>query len=157
MILLEINVIPELMRPAPEPKVLAWADGLDPEAVAITAMNEAEILHGLARLPAGRRQQQLQQNWEELAAELFAGRIWPFSSEAAHWYAELLRRRERLARPMATADAVIAATALAHGVPLATRNINDFVEIGLELINPWDLACATVTCTMAVDHLADQP
>ena len=140
MILLEINVITELMRPAPEPKVLAWADGFDPEAVAITAMNEAEILHGLARLPAGRRQQQLQQSWEVLAAELFAGRIWPFTSEAAHWYAELLRRRERLARPMATADAVIAATALAHGVPLATRNINDFVEIGLELINPWDLA-----------------
>jgi predicted nucleic acid-binding protein len=40
---------------------------------------------------------------------------------------------------MATADAVIAATALAHGVPLATRDINDFAEIGLELINPWDL------------------
>jgi predicted nucleic acid-binding protein len=107
--------------------------------VAITAMNEAEILHGLARLPAGRRQQQLQQSWDSLAAELFSGRIWPFSSDAAHWYAEVLRRRERLARPMATADAVIAATALAHGVPLATRDINDFAEIGLELINPWDL------------------
>jgi len=110
------------MRLAPEPGVLAWADGLDPGEVAITAMNEAEILHGLARLPAGRRQQQLQKSWDALAAELFSDRIWPFSSEAAHWYAEVLRRRELLARPMATADAVIAATALAHGVPLATRD-----------------------------------
>lgn len=142
MIVLDTNVISELMRLAPEPKVLAWADGLDPGAVAITAMNEAEILHGLARLPAGRRQQQLQESWDALAAELFSGRIWPFSSDAAHWYAEVLRRRERLARPMATADAVIAATALAHGVPLATRDSNDFAEIGLELINPWDLASA---------------
>ena len=55
MILLDTNVISELMRPHPEPRVLAWADGLDPKAVAITAMNEAEILHGLARLPDGRR------------------------------------------------------------------------------------------------------
>jgi predicted nucleic acid-binding protein len=106
VILLDTNVISELMRPQPEPRVLAWADGLDPEAVAITAMNEAEILHGLARLPDGRRKQQLQQSWDALAAELFAGRIWPFTSEAAHWYAELLWQRERLAQPMATADAV---------------------------------------------------
>ena len=137
MILLDTNVISELMRPKPDPGVLAWADGLDPEAV---AMNEAEILHGLARLPAGRRQVQLRQSWEALVSELFSGRIWSFSSEAAHWYAELLWQRERLARPMATADAVIAATALANGVPLATRDVHDFAEIGLALINPWDWA-----------------
>ena len=137
MIVLDTHVVSELMRPLPAPRVLAWADGLDPEAVAITAMNEAEILHGLARLPEGRRKLQLQQSWDALASELFAGRIWPFTSEAAHWYGELLRRRERLARPMATADAVIAATALAHGVPLATRYTADFAGIGLDMINPW--------------------
>jgi hypothetical protein len=53
--------------------------------VAITAMNEAEILHGLARLPAGQRQVQLRQSWEALVVELFRGRIWPTTSEAAHW------------------------------------------------------------------------
>jgi predicted nucleic acid-binding protein len=70
--------------------------------------------------------------------DVFSGRIRPFTSEAAHWYAQLLRRRERLGRSMATADAVIAATALAHGASLATRNVADFANIGLELINPWD-------------------
>ena len=138
MILLDTNVISELMRPQPEPRVLAWADGLDPEEVAITAMNEAEILHGLARLPDGRRKQALQQSWDVLMAELFIGRVWPFTSEAAHWYADLLCHRERLARPMATADAVIAAIALAQGVPLATRNVADFADLGLALINPWN-------------------
>jgi predicted nucleic acid-binding protein len=69
VILLDTKVISELMRPQPEPRVLAWADGLDPEAVAITAMNEAEILHGLARLPDGRRKQDLQQSWNALMAE----------------------------------------------------------------------------------------
>lgn len=139
MILLDTNVISELMRPQPEPRVLAWVDGLDPEAVVITAMNEAEILHGLARLPDGRRKQQLQQSWEAMKAELLTDRVLPFSSEAARWYAELLRRRERLGRAMATADAVIAATALAQGAALATRDVDDFAEIGLELINPWNL------------------
>ena len=137
MIVLDTNVISELMRPQPEARVLAWADGLDPEAVAITAMNEAEILHGLARLPNGRRKQALRQGWDGLMVELFAGRIWPFTSEAAHWYGEVLVRREQLARPMASADAVIAAIALTHGVPLATRNEADFADIGLVLINPW--------------------
>jgi predicted nucleic acid-binding protein len=138
VILLDTNVISELMRPQPEPRVLAWADGLDPEAVAITAMNEAEILHGLARLPDGRRKQDLQQSWNALTADVFTGRIWPFTSEAAHWYAQLLRRRERLGRSMANADAVIAATALAQGASLATRDVADFADIGLEVINPWD-------------------
>jgi predicted nucleic acid-binding protein len=140
MILLDTNVISELMRPQPEPKVLAWADALDPEAVAITAMNEAEILHGLARLPDGRRKRELLQSWEALMAELFAGRIWPFTSDAAHWYAELLYRRERAGRSMATADAVIAATALAHGASLATRDGADFADLGIALINPWTVS-----------------
>ena len=77
--------------------MLAWADGLDPEAVAITAMTEAEILHGLARLPDGRRKQNLQQSWDALMAGVLTGRVWPFTSEAAHWYAQLLRRCEQLA------------------------------------------------------------
>ena len=137
MIVLDTNVLSELMRPQPDPQVMAWANGLEPRAIAITAMNEAEIVHGLARLPAGRRQQLLRQSWEELMAALFDGQALPFSSEAAHWYGQLVSRRERMARPISTADAVIAATTLAHGAQLATRNISDFKAIGLELVNPW--------------------
>lgn len=140
MILLDTNLISELMRPMPQPRVLAWADAIDPQGVAITAMNEAEILHGLARLPDGRRKQDLQDSWETMKAELLTGRIWPFSSEAAHWYGELVSHRDRLGLPINTADAVIAAIALEHGAQLATRNTNDFAELGLVLINPWNVA-----------------
>lgn len=139
MIVLDTNVLSELMRLRPDPRVVAWVDGLDPEAVLITAMNEAEILHGLARLPDGRRKELLQQGWELLVAELLTSRILPFTSEAAHWYGVLLNRREQVGRRMATADAVIAAIALAHGAALATRDVADFADIGLELINPWNL------------------
>ena len=116
MIVLDTNVIAELMRPNPEPRVLAWADRLDPAQVGITTMNEAEILHGIA-LPGER--------------------IWAFTREAAHWYGELLRQRELLGRPIATAAAVIAATTLARGAQLATRNGVDFAGIGMNRIDPW--------------------
>jgi predicted nucleic acid-binding protein len=124
------------MRSAPHPAVLAWSDQLDPEAVGITAMNEAEILHGLARLPEGRRQT-LEERWEQLVPAFFAGRVFSFDRLAAHWYAQLLQQRSLIGRPMATADAVIAATALAVGATLATRNTADFAGVGLSLINPW--------------------
>jgi len=87
--------------------------------------------------PDRRRKADLQPRWDGLVADILAGRVWPFNSEAAHWYADLLRTRERLARPMATADAVIAATALAHGAQLATRDRADFADVGLDVINPW--------------------
>jgi len=138
VIVLDTNVLSELMRPQPNPQVMDWANGLDPQAIAITAMNEAEIRYGIARLPAGQRRQALEQCWQELMASLFGGQALPFSGEAAHWYGELVSRRERLARPITTADAVIAATTLAHSAQLATRNTADFEAIGLELINPWN-------------------
>lgn len=137
MIVLDTNVIAELMRPRPEPKVLAWADHLDPAAVGITTMNEAEILHGIARLPEGRRQEALRESWDALLLDMFRDRVWSFDREGARWYGELLRQRERLGRPMATADAVIAAITLARGAQLATRNDADFSGIGIDLINPW--------------------
>jgi predicted nucleic acid-binding protein len=73
VIVLDTNVISELMRPQPDSQEMAWANGLDPQAIAITAMNEAEILHGIARLPAGRRRQELGQSWQALMASLFGG------------------------------------------------------------------------------------
>lgn len=135
--MLDTNVIAELMRPSPEPKVLAWANRLTPAVVGITTMNEAEILHGIARLPEGRRRKALLHSWEALLPTLFGERVWAFNREAAHWYAELLRQKELQGRPMATADGVIAAITLARGAQLATRNVADFAGIGINLINPW--------------------
>ena len=143
MIVLDTNVLSELMKPQPATAVMAWADQLSAGAVAITAMNEAEILHGIARLPDSQRKQQLQQSWSTLVADVLQHPVLPFNSAAAHWYAALVSHRERMARPISSADAVIAATALAHDGQLATRNTTDFEAIGLPLINPWARAGAS--------------
>jgi predicted nucleic acid-binding protein len=108
--LLDTKVIAELMRPNPNSQVPAWTDGLDPAQTAIKAMNEAEILHGIVRLPRGGRKRALQESWDLLLPALFDGRVWAFNHETAHRYGELLSRREQLGQPIATADAVIAAT-----------------------------------------------
>ncbi len=116
---------------------LAWADRLAPGTAGLTSMNEAEILHGIARLPEGRRREALQRGWDTLLPALFHERVWAFDREAAHWHAEVPRQRERLSRPMTTADAVIAATTLARSARLATRHVADFEGIGIDRINPW--------------------
>jgi predicted nucleic acid-binding protein len=140
VILLDANVISELMRQTTSPSVLNWVDALDPQTVAITAMNDAENLHGLSRLHDGGRKQGLRSCWEELLAVFFTVRVLQFSIETAHWYVELLAHRERLGRTMHCADAVIAAIALAHGPALATLDVSVFTGIGLVLINPWCLS-----------------
>jgi hypothetical protein len=137
VLLLDTNVISELMRIEPHAAVMVWANRLHPDDVGITAMNEAEILHGLALLPMGRRRHALEERWERLVQALFSGRVFPFDRAAAHWYAALLRRRQRLGRPISTADALIAAIALSLGASLATRDTADFSDLGLMLINPW--------------------
>ena len=139
MIVLDTNVLSELMRQQPAEAVLAWADQLCPQEVAITAMNEAEILHGIARLADSQRKQQLEQGWDALLKSVLQHPVLPFNSDAAHWFAALVSHREGMGRPISTADAVIAATALAHDGQLATRNTADFEAIGLPLINPWSL------------------
>ena len=139
MIVLDTNVLSELMRQQPADAVLAWANQLSAQDVAITAMNEAEILQGIARLPDSQRRQQLQQGWETLLGTVFQQQVLPFNSAAAHWFAALVSHREGMGRPISTADAVIAATALAHDGHLATRNTADFEAIGLTLINPWEM------------------
>ena len=139
MIVLDTNVLSELMRHQPADAVLAWADRLKPQEVAITAMNEAEILQGIVRLPDSRCRKQLQQGWDMLLSDVLQQPVLPFNSPAAHWFAALVSHREALGRPISTADAVIAATVLAHDGQLATRNTADFDAIGLKLIDPWDL------------------
>ena len=139
MIVLDTNVLSELMRQQPTDAVLAWADRLKPQEVAITAMNEAEILQGIARLPDSQRRQQLQQGWDMLLGNVLQQPVLPFNSAAAQWFAALVSHRESLGRPISTADAVIAASALAHDGHLATRNTAYFDAIGLRLINPLNL------------------
>lgn len=139
MILLDTNVLSEFMRPQPLARVVAWLDEQPANEVYTSAISRAEIELGLLLMPPGERQEALSQAAWAMFAEDFAGRCLPFDEDAARQYARIVSVRMRAGQPISVEDAQIAAIALAHRMPLATRNTADFKLIdGLEVVNPWD-------------------
>lgn len=137
MIVLDTNVLSEFMRVEPAIRVLAWVDAQPAMDLAISAVTVAEILHGIARLPSGKRKQKLEAHAMAMFEEDFAGRILPFDAHAAVEYATLVADCEAKGRAVSMADAQIAAICRAHGASIATRNVKDFESSGVEIIDPW--------------------
>lgn len=137
MIVLDTNVISEIFRPSPNPGVVRWLTSLTGD-VAITSITLAELLAGVRRLPDGRRKDDLVQRINA-AVEPYRGSraVLPFDDLAAERYADVLLARQSAGAPISTADAQIAAICLAHGATCATRNLKDFANTGVELIDPW--------------------
>ena len=102
-----------------------------------TTICEAEILYGVALLPAGRRRVALEQAVTAIFGEELAGRVLSFDRAAASAFAEISARRRRLGRPISQFDAQIAAIALSQGADVATRNVGDFADCGIGVIDPW--------------------
>ncbi|WP_099021951.1 type II toxin-antitoxin system VapC family toxin [Mycolicibacterium palauense] len=138
MIVLDTNVVSELMRPAPEPEVLRWVDGFYVVDVFVTAVTAAELMCGVARLPDGRRKRELHVKLEALLEEDFRDQILPFDARAATHYADIVAAREGAGQPISMADAQIAAICRNSSAGLATRNVADFINTGVDSINPWD-------------------
>jgi predicted nucleic acid-binding protein len=137
VILLDTNVLSELIRRDPDDRVLSWMDSLDAAALATTAITAAELLYGVARLPAGRRKGLLSQAVHGLIEDDLGGRVEPFDAISAAHYATLVSDRERAGRPISASDGQIAAICRKLSATLATRNTDDFEATGIELINPW--------------------
>ena len=137
MIILDTNVLSELMRPSPEPRVEAWLTAQPDTSVFISAITDAELRYGMATMPDGKRRNALTAELENMLTADFAGRILPFDSVAARAFAILASERRQKGRPISQADAQIAAIARSRGAVLATRNEPDFDDCGIEVINPW--------------------
>jgi len=135
MIALDTNVISELMRAQPDQRVLDWLDGLPPGDVAVTSVTVAELLYGIARLPAGKKRTGVEKAIAKtLEDDIF---VLPFDDAAAVDYATLVAALELRGRRIGMADAMIAATCMAAGATLATRNLKDFAGLGIALHDPW--------------------
>lgn len=139
MIVLDTNVVSELMGMAPEPRVVGWVDEFPASDVLITAVTAAELMYGVARLPEGRRKRELHIKVEGLLAEDLKDQILPFDALAAMHYADIVASREHAGRPITMADAQIAAICRNWSAGLATRNIDDFLDTGVDAVDPWNL------------------
>ena len=135
MIVIDTNVVSEMMRDEPDQKVLTWSETVG--RLHTTAVTLAEVDYGIARLPGGHCKDRL----AATAASVFADYhelIVAFDAPAARRYGSIVADRENAGRPIATADAQIAAICAAHEATLATRNTGDFEGTGIDLVNPWD-------------------
>lgn len=134
MIALDTNVVSELMRAEPDPRVLKWFYDQPEQQIFLTAVTVAENSYGIARLPGGKRKRTLALTAGTLFAD-FLDFTLSFDAESAGHHGPLVARRERAGRPIDTEDAQIAAICKLHEVSLATRNTADFEQTGVAVVN----------------------
>lgn len=136
MIVLDTNVISELMRSDPSMAVRKWFRAQRRRDLFTTAITQGEIRLGIAMLPPGRRRDGIAGAAARMFGELFSGRVLPFDSRAAIAYAELAAACRAVGRPINWADNQIAGICLSRETVMATRNVHDFIDCGLILVNP---------------------
>lgn len=139
MIVIDTNVVSELMRRDADKNVIAWVDRYPADLVHLTAITAAELLYGVARLPDVNRRTGLVARTRVLLEDRFADRILAFTADAAVEYAEIVVTRTRQGRPISVPDAQIAAICRLHDADLGTRNVKDFADTGVRVIDPWAL------------------
>lgn len=137
MIVLDTNVLSELIRPVPEPKVMAWLERQVGDVLFTTAITRGEMLYGACILPAGRRRENLLQEVEAIFTTDMAGRVLPYDSDAADAHAAFAALRRSQGRVVKQPDAMIAGIVSSRGATLATRNVRDFEGCDIDLIDPW--------------------
>ena len=133
--LLDTNVLSETVRRQPDPRVIAWLDGVAEEALFVSVLGLAEIRKGIERLDDPRRRERLRHWLEHDLPDRFAERVLPIDLPVADRWGRLLAQ---VGRPVPAIDSLLAATALHHELRLVTRNTKDFNYPGLEVVDPWE-------------------
>lgn len=136
--LLDTNIPSELVRDRPEPKVQAWVAAQRLNALFMSAVSFGEIRKGIELRAPGKRRTELEAWLEADLSAMLSGRILPLTRSIAETWGVLDAQRQLSGLPLAVPDGMIAATALEHGLTLVTRNVKDFVGLGLTILNPWD-------------------
>lgn len=135
--LLDTNVLSEVRRPQPEPRVLAWLDAADEDRLFLSVMTAGELARGIGLLAEGKRKRELRAWLETDLPARFGDRLLPVDGESAAIWGEIMAVSQRTGRNMGAMDGWIAATALRHELVLVTRNVKDFAGSGPDLLNPW--------------------
>ena len=139
-ILLDTNVVSELIRKAPDPAVTSWVSDHPLYDLFFSAVSEAELRFGAAILPPGRRRDTLFLEIDAMLRDAFEDRVLPFDSDAARAYGNIAAVRRSAGRSVAPADCQIAAIAASRDMAVATRNVRDFEDMGIEIVDPWTAA-----------------
>lgn len=133
--LLDTNIISELARAKPEPRVTRWLVEIPIESLFLSVITLGELRRGVEHLPAGARREKLRRWLERDLRDWLDSRLLPIDAKVADRWGRLVAAAPRT--PPAI-DSLLAATALEHDLRLVTRNERDFEFPGLTVINPWN-------------------
>ena len=136
--LLDTNIPSELIRSRPDPRVGEWVYAQDETSIYLSVVTIGELRRGFVSLAASKRRSELELWFEGDLLPRFQYRILPVTHSIADRWGVLDAECMLRGTPLNTADGLIAATALQHGLTLVTRNVRDFTGLGVELFNPWD-------------------
>ena len=135
--LLDTNCISELVRPKPDPQVLAWFDAAQEDSLYLSVLTLGEIRRGVAALPPSRRRTQLE-SWVEIEVRSrFADRVLPIDSRIADRWGRLAATARLSGKPLSVIDGLLAATALELDLTLVSRNTAAFAQTHVRVVNPW--------------------
>jgi predicted nucleic acid-binding protein len=137
VIILDTNVISALIQAVPDPNVRAWANQQRREALVTTAVTVMELRAGIEHLLESKRRRQLDADVNWVLDDLLGGRVLNFDRKAAFAAAAWHAHCRRNGRPVPTTDVQIAGIAISRRIPIATRDIRDFEDVGVKLIDPW--------------------
>lgn len=136
--LLDTNCISELVKPKPERRVMDWMDSVDETLLYLSVLTLGEIRKGLVKLPQGRRRTQLE-TWLEVELKTrFAGRIMPIDEAVAHRWGLIAAEAKRNRQELPVIDGLLAATALHCNLTVVSRNVKDFTNAHVQVVNPWE-------------------
>ena len=137
--LIDTNVVSEMMRPRPEPRVAAFLDVIEAEGIGLASITVWEVLDGLGRLAPGKRRRGLADRFHDLLDELFEDRIVEWTLADARACAQIMedKRRRGEALDDHVPDAFLAAAAATRGLAIVTRNASEFRNTGVETVDPW--------------------
>ena len=137
--LLDTNVLLEMMRPNPEPRVAGFLDRVAGEGIGLAAITVCEILNGIGLLDPGQRRDDLAERFQGILDDFFEERVLDWTAADARTCARIMEDKRRRGEPLYShlPDAMLAGTAISHGLAIVTRNEREFRNTGVEVVNSW--------------------
>lgn len=137
--LLDTNILSEIRKPKPEPKVLAFIDSCSLDQLYVSAITMAELRFGIENLPEENRSRRDELNhWlAQTIRPMFDRRVLPITEDIMFRWRVLMEQGRKIGHTYSQPDLIIAATALHYGFTVVTRDQDDFQRAGATLFNPW--------------------